>query len=72
MMIGILDCCRYIVTDCDSLDVYYNTQHYTKTPEEAAAKALLAGEFDILQIGHYAYDHIFYLRDKDSLFSIRN
>ncbi|CAB4267580.1 unnamed protein product [Prunus armeniaca] len=33
----------YIVTDCDSLDVYYNTQHYTKTPEEAAAKALLAG-----------------------------
>lgn len=33
----------YIVTDCDSLDVYYNSQHYTKTPEEAAAKALLAG-----------------------------
>lgn len=33
----------YIVTDCDSIDVYYNNQHYTKTPEEAAAKALLAG-----------------------------
>lgn len=33
----------YIVTDCDSIDVYYNSQHYTKTPEEAAAKALLAG-----------------------------
>ncbi|KAE8009186.1 hypothetical protein FH972_005636 [Carpinus fangiana] len=33
----------YIVSDCDSIDVYYNSQHYTKTPEEAAAKALLAG-----------------------------
>ena len=35
--------CRYIVTDCDSIDVFYNSQHYTKTPEEAAAKAILAG-----------------------------
>ncbi|XP_011046123.1 PREDICTED: beta-xylosidase/alpha-L-arabinofuranosidase 1-like [Populus euphratica] len=33
----------YIVTDCDSIDVFYNQQHYTKTPEEAAAKAILAG-----------------------------
>ncbi|KAL3729666.1 hypothetical protein ACJRO7_026750 [Eucalyptus globulus] len=33
----------YIVSDCDSVDVFYNTQHYTKTPEEAAAKAILAG-----------------------------
>ncbi|XP_052194145.1 beta-xylosidase/alpha-L-arabinofuranosidase 2-like [Diospyros lotus] len=33
----------YIVSDCDSLDVFFNSQHYTKTPEEAAAKALLAG-----------------------------
>ncbi|KAA8536488.1 hypothetical protein F0562_028966 [Nyssa sinensis] len=33
----------YIVSDCDSLDVFYNSQHYTKTPEEAAAKAILAG-----------------------------
>ncbi|XVF67165.1 hypothetical protein PTKIN_Ptkin10aG0098700 [Pterospermum kingtungense] len=33
----------YIVSDCDSVDVYYNNQHYTKTPEEAAAKAILAG-----------------------------
>lgn len=33
----------YIVTDCDSIDVFYNSQHYTKTPEEAAAKAILAG-----------------------------
>lgn len=33
----------YIVTDCDSIDVIYNNQHYTKTPEEAAAIAILAG-----------------------------
>ncbi|XVE93085.1 hypothetical protein REPUB_Repub01dG0159700 [Reevesia pubescens] len=33
----------YIVSDCDSLDIFYNKQHYTKTPEEAAAKAILAG-----------------------------
>ncbi|KAF9690182.1 hypothetical protein SADUNF_Sadunf01G0169100 [Salix dunnii] len=38
-----LNGCRYIVTDCDSIDVFYNSQHYTKTPEEAAAKAILAG-----------------------------
>ncbi|RVW24644.1 Beta-xylosidase/alpha-L-arabinofuranosidase 2 [Vitis vinifera] len=31
----------YIVSDCDSVDVFYNSQHYTKTPEEAAAKAIL-------------------------------
>ncbi|KAJ4964548.1 hypothetical protein NE237_016397 [Protea cynaroides] len=33
----------YIVSDCDSVDVIYNSQHYTKTPEEAAAKSILAG-----------------------------
>ncbi|KAG2705161.1 hypothetical protein I3760_05G039600 [Carya illinoinensis] len=33
----------YIVSDCDSVDVFFNSQHYTKTPEEAAAKAILAG-----------------------------
>ncbi|XP_039173372.1 LOW QUALITY PROTEIN: beta-xylosidase/alpha-L-arabinofuranosidase 2, partial [Eucalyptus grandis] len=33
----------YIVSDCDSVKVFYNTKHYTKTPEEAAAKAILAG-----------------------------
>lgn len=33
----------YIVTDCDSIDVLYNNQHYTKTPEEAAAQSILAG-----------------------------
>ncbi|KAK4377184.1 hypothetical protein RND71_003480 [Anisodus tanguticus] len=33
----------YIVTDCDSLEVIYNKQHYTKTPEEAAALGLNSG-----------------------------
>lgn len=33
----------YIVADCDSVDVYYNQQHYTSTPEEAAADAIKAG-----------------------------
>ncbi|XP_078444246.1 beta-D-xylosidase 4-like [Wolffia australiana] len=33
----------YIVSDCDSVDVLHNSQHYTKSPEEAAAKAVLAG-----------------------------
>ncbi|PON49835.1 Glycoside hydrolase [Parasponia andersonii] len=34
----------YIVSDCDSVDVLFNSQHYTKTPEEAAAKTILAGK----------------------------
>ncbi|XP_017627782.2 probable beta-D-xylosidase 2 [Gossypium arboreum] len=33
----------YIVSDCDSVGVFYNTQHYTSTPEEAAADAIKAG-----------------------------
>ncbi|KAJ1402269.1 Immunoglobulin-like fold [Sesbania bispinosa] len=33
----------YIVSDCDSVDVLYKAQHYTKSPEEAAAKSILAG-----------------------------
>ncbi|KDP28242.1 hypothetical protein JCGZ_14013 [Jatropha curcas] len=33
----------YIVSDCDSVGVYYNQQHYTSTPEEAAADAIKAG-----------------------------
>lgn len=36
-------CGRYIVSDCDSVDVLFNDQHYTKTPEEAAAVSILAG-----------------------------
>ncbi|KAL9224294.1 hypothetical protein vseg_000346 [Gypsophila vaccaria] len=33
----------YIVTDCDSVEVLFDDQHYTKTPEEAAAVSILAG-----------------------------
>eukprot|EP01018_Ginkgo_biloba_P015514 Gb_39728 [translate_table: standard] len=33
----------YIVSDCDSVDVFYNAIHYTKTPEDAVAIALKAG-----------------------------
>lgn len=35
---------RYIVSDCDSVDVFFNQQHYTSTPEEAAAASIKAGE----------------------------
>ena len=34
---------RYIVSDCDSVEVYYNAIHYTATPEDAVALALKAG-----------------------------
>ncbi|TVU16304.1 hypothetical protein EJB05_39861 [Eragrostis curvula] len=33
----------YISSDCDSVDVLYNNQHYTKTPEDAAAISIKAG-----------------------------
>ncbi|KAL1831789.1 beta-xylosidase/alpha-L-arabinofuranosidase 2 [Daucus carota subsp. sativus] len=33
----------YISSDCDSLDVMFNSQHYTKTPQETAAIAIKAG-----------------------------
>ncbi|KAL8097525.1 beta-xylosidase/alpha-L-arabinofuranosidase 2-like [Apium graveolens] len=33
----------YISTDCDSLEVMFDKQHYTRTPEETAAIALKAG-----------------------------
>ncbi|XP_027351414.1 putative beta-D-xylosidase isoform X2 [Abrus precatorius] len=33
----------YIVSDCDSVGVFYDNQHYTRTPEEAAAEAIKAG-----------------------------
>ncbi|XP_057958221.1 probable beta-D-xylosidase 2 [Malania oleifera] len=33
----------YIVSDCDSVDVIYNDQHYTKTPEDAAALTIKSG-----------------------------
>ncbi|KAH7865309.1 hypothetical protein Vadar_004939 [Vaccinium darrowii] len=33
----------YIAADCDSVEVFYDNQHYTSTPEEAAASAIKAG-----------------------------
>ncbi|PRQ22748.1 putative xylan 1,4-beta-xylosidase [Rosa chinensis] len=33
----------YIVSDCDSVEVYYDAIHYTETHEDAAALALKAG-----------------------------
>ncbi|KAL3651613.1 NAD(P)H-dependent D-xylose reductase (XR) [Castilleja foliolosa] len=33
----------YIVTDCDSLNEMFNSQHYTKTPEETAALSINSG-----------------------------
>jgi len=32
------------VSDCDSVGVLYDTQHYTGTPEEAAADSIKAGK----------------------------
>lgn len=31
------------MSDCDSVGVFYDSQHYTSTPEEAAADAIKAG-----------------------------
>lgn len=45
----------YIVSDCDSVGVFYNTQHFTATPEEAAAAAIKAG-LD-LDCGPFLGDH---------------
>ncbi|KAL2239043.1 probable beta-D-xylosidase 2 [Sesamum indicum] len=33
----------YIVSDCDSVGVFYDNQHYASTPEEAVADAIKAG-----------------------------
>ena len=40
---------RYIVSDCDSIEVYFNAIHYTSTPEDAVALALKAGIYDMYQ-----------------------
>ncbi|KFK25272.1 hypothetical protein AALP_AA8G090500 [Arabis alpina] len=45
----------YIVSDCDSVEVMYLKQHYTKTPEEAVAKSMLAG-LD-LNCDHFTGNH---------------
>lgn len=42
------------MSDCDSVGVFYDTQHYTSTPEEAAADAIKAGDHygPIVMEGH--------------------
>ncbi|KAI5314091.1 hypothetical protein L3X38_043267 [Prunus dulcis] len=34
---------KYIISDCDSIEIYYNAIHYTATPGDAAALALKVG-----------------------------
>ncbi|KAH7546548.1 hypothetical protein FEM48_Zijuj01G0212500 [Ziziphus jujuba var. spinosa] len=45
----------YIVSDCDSVDVLYKYQNYTRTPQEAAALSIKAG-LD-LDCGVFLSDH---------------
>ncbi|PON90552.1 Glycoside hydrolase [Trema orientale] len=40
---GLVLLSRYIASDCDSVEEYYETIHYTSTPEDAVALALKAG-----------------------------
>lgn len=44
----------YIVSDCDSVEVLYNSQHYTSTPEDAAADSIKAGFTRITLRGIFA------------------
>lgn len=37
-------CVRYIVSDCDSVQVMHESTNYATTPEDAVADALNAGE----------------------------
>ncbi|KAL7119455.1 hypothetical protein ACP275_02G064500 [Erythranthe tilingii] len=46
----------YIVSDCDSVQVLFDDQHYTKTPEEAAALAVNSG-LD-LDCGSFLIQHV--------------
>ncbi|KAL9318843.1 hypothetical protein ACSQ67_015360 [Phaseolus vulgaris] len=47
----------YIVSDCDSVGVFYNAQHYTSTPEQAAAAAIQAGQCLDLDCGPFLAQH---------------
>lgn len=40
---------RYIVSDCDSIEVYYDKIKYAATPEDAVTLALKAG----MQVAFY-------------------
>lgn len=45
----------YIVSDCDSAEVMYNTQHWTSTPERAVADIMESG-LDV-NCGNFLADH---------------
>ena len=44
MFVVVIINCRYIVSDCDSVGVLYETQHFTRTPEDAVAATIKAGK----------------------------
>jgi hypothetical protein len=44
---------RYVVSDCDSVDVLFTDQHYTKSPEEAAAVTINAGIYIASKCAHF-------------------
>ena len=46
----------WVVSDCDAVGNIYDPHHYTKTPEEAAAVALLAGTDN--DCGSFYSDHL--------------
>ena len=46
----------WVVSDCDAVGNIYDPHHYTKTPEEAAAVALLAGTDN--DCGSFYRDHL--------------
>ncbi|XP_042418937.1 beta-xylosidase/alpha-L-arabinofuranosidase 2-like isoform X1 [Zingiber officinale] len=66
----------YIVSDCDSVSVLYYDQHYTKTPEEAAAISIKSG-LD-LNCGTFLKEHTLaaikggHLKEEDVDKAIRN
>lgn len=38
------------MSDCDSVGVMYDTQHFTVTPEESAAATIKAGSVSVFKI----------------------
>lgn len=41
------------MSDCDSVDVLFRDQHYTKSPEEAAAVTINAGTYIASKSAHF-------------------
>lgn len=45
----------YVVTDCDSIQVLYESINYTATPEDAVALALKAGTLHLFETWNLVY-----------------